>query len=628
LEVLEDRTLLNNRFVVPLDIVPNNVTTFSNIGLALTTPGLAAGDVIQIERGATPGTIVSADVAGVPPNLTIQGDPAYGAVEIPAFVIGEALTISQPNITLKNVSMILGGGNVTIAAPGAQIVNSIVVNTFNLPTNSGAIQLQSSGATITGSTISSSGGVPGSDVIKVTPVANANNRITVNTIVSTGPNDQRLLEYANGAVTTQDQILGNNFLGNNGANSPLLLIGGSVNTMTIGNNIFRSNNSNQHAVDILPDVQNFLFTGNTISLAAPGNIGLTVAGGATGTTTTVRVTGNHINTGGAGTGLELTPGSSGSIFQVTVDGNDFHYNMIGIHVVQGAGGTASGIDLGGGVLGSQGANDFRSFPAGPGGTNNDSPTHGAIVVAAPVGQGTINALHNIYDASVTNPEEVVYDNNDDPTLIDVNELNPLSGNDAYVQRLYAVYANRVADPSGAAAAVAYLNAHPGSAATVANNIARSAEGLGFFVDTLYRRFLNRDADPAGLAAAVSFLQRGGTLENLVVNLVTSAEYQTVYDTDTAFVQSLAGKLLNRVGSSSDVAAWVAAVGRFGRAALARSFLTSAEYRTLIVTQMYISLLHRQSSPSAAEVAGWVNSGLDILRIRIAFTASAEFQANG
>src|SRR5207249_11981407 len=69
-ETLEDRTLLNNRFVVPVAVVPDSVTTFATLKAALTTPGLAAGDTVQIQTGSSPGSIVNADLPTLT-NLTI-----------------------------------------------------------------------------------------------------------------------------------------------------------------------------------------------------------------------------------------------------------------------------------------------------------------------------------------------------------------------------------------------------------------------------------------------------------------------------------------------------------------------------------------------------------------------------
>src|SRR5262245_7590246 len=42
LEALEARALLNNRFVVPVGVPPDNVNTFGTLRAALTTPGVSA----------------------------------------------------------------------------------------------------------------------------------------------------------------------------------------------------------------------------------------------------------------------------------------------------------------------------------------------------------------------------------------------------------------------------------------------------------------------------------------------------------------------------------------------------------------------------------------------------------
>src|SRR5262245_8366684 len=74
-EALEERVVLNNRFVVPAGLPVNNSSNFATLQAALTTPGLAAGDVIQIEPGSTPGQITGAALKmPAVANLTIQGD--------------------------------------------------------------------------------------------------------------------------------------------------------------------------------------------------------------------------------------------------------------------------------------------------------------------------------------------------------------------------------------------------------------------------------------------------------------------------------------------------------------------------------------------------------------------------
>src|SRR5262249_28550402 len=150
--------------------------------------------------------------------------------------------------------------------------------------------------------------------------------------------------------------------------------------------------------------------GNAITLTGPsGTTGISVAAGAAGATTSVLVSANRIDTGGNGPGLALAPGAPGSILHAPVEGNAFHTNTIGNSLTPGLNGSASGIDLGGGAQGSLGANNFRGFTA------TATSTSGAIVVGASLGQGSVNAQKNIFASSVSVPETVVWDSNDNPS---------------------------------------------------------------------------------------------------------------------------------------------------------------------------------------------------------------------
>src|SRR5262245_49110237 len=109
LEPLEDRTLLNNRLVVPVGIPVDNSTTFATLQAALTTAGLVSGDVIQIEPGSAPGNVVNANFTTAftsAASLTIQGDPAAGVFGTPLFTISDATTIGAAStLNLKNVNL-------------------------------------------------------------------------------------------------------------------------------------------------------------------------------------------------------------------------------------------------------------------------------------------------------------------------------------------------------------------------------------------------------------------------------------------------------------------------------------------------------------------------------------------
>jgi hypothetical protein len=111
-------------------------------------------------------------------------------------------------------------------------------------------------------------------------------------------------------------------------------------------------------------------------------------------------------------------------------------------------------------------------------------------------------------------------------------------------------------------------------------------------------------------------------------MLASPEYQSHFQTDADFVQSLYQNLLHRTASTAEVDAYLAIRPQLGRTGVAGGFLSSAEFSSDEVVDDYTQLLHRAQPPSAAEVNGWVGSGLDLLTIDAAFAASPEFQISG
>ena len=140
-EVLEERTLLNNRFVVPLGVPVDNSTSFANLQAALTTAGLATGDTIEIEPGSAPGNVVNADFTTAfsgATRLTIQGNPAVGLAGIPQFTITDTVVIAAAdtlNLNVANVGLIASGaltlnGNTSITGSILTDVNSTATAPF------------------------------------------------------------------------------------------------------------------------------------------------------------------------------------------------------------------------------------------------------------------------------------------------------------------------------------------------------------------------------------------------------------------------------------------------------------------------------------------------------------------
>jgi hypothetical protein len=618
-EQLEDRVVPSTRTVLPVGVTPDNINTFTTLGAALTTPGLRAGDVIQIEPGSAPGAVSGSQLPPVA-NLTVQGEPAVGAADVPAFTLSDGLTVTAPQagFTLRNVSVDLQGGGLTFQANGT-VDRSVVRGDFA----GDPITLDgTTAALISNSTVvaNNAGAVA---AITVQGAAGGHNLILGNTVVGTfaGAGGNNLLFYS-AAGPAADRILNNTFTAAAGFSGRSLVLVGAANGLTLSGNRFQSPDGGQTALSVTGSDQNITVSDNDFALTGAGAVGVEVFAGPAGTTTGVTLAGNRVDTQRGGTAVRFA--TNAGALNALVTGNDLRPNKTGVRIdPSSAADAAGGIDLGGGALGSAGGNNFRGFTA-PATAGSGAVVEGAALTTAQ----TVSARFNLF--SVPDPETVIFDNADVGGAADVVATGNLTGNAAFVQALFLHYLHRVGDvanPAGAGAWVAALNA--GAApASVANGIARSPEALGRVVDGIYRLVLARDSDPTGRAAAVTFLQRGGTAEALTAGMFGSPEYAVRFGSDAAFAQSLYPSLLGRAGSPAEISNVTAALPGTGRAGMAAVFLASAEYRGRVIRDLYTHMLNRAAPPSAAEVAAGVNSGIDLLTLEAAFAASPEFQQNG
>jgi hypothetical protein len=660
LEALEERLVLNNRFVVPVGVPVDNVTNFGSLAAALSTPGLSKGDVIQIEAGATPGNVTAADLTapGVA-NLTIQGDPTAALASIPQFTISDATTIgaAETGLTFKNVNVgLIDAGKLefdsstTITSSSIVDINSsAAVAIFFNP--GGVANVTNS---VTNSTLADASGALGVILVEVVPSpgAGCSNLFTGDQFVAadTTGSGVALLEYfnaGNATVNTSSDLVANNtFTAQSGSKfHTLFWNNATVSVLSVTGNTFSSPDANTIAMDLdnsgnsQTQITNVL--GNTIHLTGVNSVGIQVTGGFTGGATILAdIFNNQISTNGTGLLINASHNTTNKV-DVQAQGNDFHANQIGVEVVTTTLTAPANllVNLGddpvsGGFLPSSiGGNDFRGF--GPA-----SATGGAIVVTGtdPSALIKITAKNDIFGNSP--PVAYVGVNN-----VGVDKTGILSPNAAFVETLYQTLLKRTGDTSSAADAggwVSLLDKGTLTQAAVAQAISHSPEALGLVVDGLYLKVLGRTADAAGRAAFVNLLANGGTLEQATAALMSSPEYVGMAGSDAGFVQSLYSKLLGRMGSSADVAAWVQALHGAGRAAVINGFLSSAEYRGDVVQQLYgftlappVSeaslfnpVLHRTAAPMPGEVSGWVNSPLDILAIETAMVGSGEFYSNG
>src|SRR5262245_24817514 len=119
---------------------------------------------------------------------------------------------------------------------------------------------------------------------------------------------------------------------------------------------------------------------------------------------------------------------------------------------------------------------------------------------------------------------------------------------------YNLILGRPPDASGLKGWTSVLQggASPGD---VARGFLASREYQTSLVHNYYRNFLNREAEPLAFDSWTGLLGSDTDTTTLTVGLTTSAEYQQLYSTNTAFVQSLYVNILGRQGAPSEVESW-------------------------------------------------------------------------
>jgi uncharacterized protein YkwD len=213
-------------------------------------------------------------------------------------------------------------------------------------------------------------------------------------------------------------------------------------------------------------------------------------------------------------------------------------------------------------------------------------------------------------------------------------LNFTVGPEDYIAHIYQSVLSRSAASWEVANWLSVLRG-PGGADAVVNGIELSTEGRLRLVDGWYQTYLGRSAVNSEEQGWVVQLLHGASEETVLAGILGSEEFlqraEGLTSSGTAeqrYVQALYSLLLQRTGSAGEINGWIPAVASAGRATLALDFLRSPEYRTDVVQGYYGYLLHRATSPSAAEVTLWVDSGWDLTKIRTDFMESAEFTLNG
>jgi hypothetical protein len=173
------------------------------------------------------------------------------------------------------------------------------------------------------------------------------------------------------------------------------------------------------------------------------------------------------------------------------------------------------------------------------------------------------------------------------------------------------------------AALLQGGASPGD---VARGFLASREYQASLVEHYYGNFLNRSAEQLGFEGWAGALGSDTDTTRLTIGITTSAEYQGLYPTNTAFVQSLYANILGREGAPSEVEGWAQSLaGGASRAQVALGFATSTESLTQSVQEFYQVFFQR--SADAPGLAGWVERARTepLSRVLGEMLSSPEFQ---
>ena len=146
----------------------------------------------------------------------------------------------------------------------------------------------------------------------------------------------------------------------------------------------------------------------------------------------------------------------------------------------------------------------------------------------------------------------------------------------------------------------------------------------------YQTFLGRSADAAGLSYWLAQCQNGLAIEQISVQFVSSDEYyRNNGNNDTAFIQSLYKRFLNRDADSDGLSYWKQQLSSGKtRTEVATGFVTSDEYRANLVKAWYAQYLHRAADSGGITYwVGQLRSGaLNLETMQASMIASPEYHA--
>ncbi len=568
---------------------------------------------------------------------------------------GNSASMTATNsLFLDNAAVSYGGG---IEAEGtlAKLINTTVAG--NSAANGGGAYLAGGTAIVYGSTIA--GNSSNEDGGGLEAAALTEFDVDVSTIQDnvTG------FSASGGGIfmalysTSNASIIGCLFLGNvtNGDGGALA---GAAGFLDIADSRFTGNaGNNGGAINI--DDDTFDIDDSTIDDNRALNDGGLLLAAASGAMTNDTVEGN-VSAGAAG-GIELAPSEGGTMFRNdTIDDNSAasdgggvyqdNTNTLSILDTIVAGNTAGGLpsdydyvtgtldDEGGNLLGNA-AGDGGKFSAGTiignpdlgpladnGGNRAGAPGTSQVIPTQALLPGSPAILAGV--ASNTDDERGF----NRPAKPSIGAYEPqyastATPNQVFVENLYEVLLDRVADSGGLTAGTNFLD-NGGSPTALAQILLSSTEYLDDEATLLYQRYLGRTPSASETSTVAGVLKSGVTPEQLAAVLVGSPEFFQDYGSnDDVFVQATYATVLGRAAGPEEASGWDQVLaGGASRNAVAALFLSSQEYLTDLCVLDFEAYLGSEPSPStlanflAASKAGVSSQALAAIALGGSYTA--------
>ncbi len=172
-------------------------------------------------------------------------------------------------------------------------------------------------------------------------------------------------------------------------------------------------------------------------------------------------------------------------------------------------------------------------------------------------------------------------------------------NQVFVENVYEVLLNRVADPGGLAGGANFLK-NGGTPAGLVQILEGSTEYLNREANLLVRRYLGRAPSPAEVTNIANYLGSGHTAEQAAAIFINSQEFGFDYQTQDGITEALYQTVYDRAAEPDEVAGWGQALGSgLSRAAMVNVFLSLPAYFADVISDDFVAYLGRLPQPSEA-----------------------------